>query len=186
MNQKLKTAFAFAKNIFETGAITETSREVEIDICKNLTKEDHKVFVEFGVGHGNITQEILDTISPTSKLYAFEVNKAFCLHVQEKINDPRLIVINDGAENLKKHVKENINGVVSSIPFSFFSKEKGLSIIKNAYDLLENDSYFSQVLYTKFNFKKFQEVFEACEITSNKKLITEYIYHCKKSKNGLN
>ena len=33
MNQKLKTAFAFAKNIFETGAITETSRAVEIDIC---------------------------------------------------------------------------------------------------------------------------------------------------------
>ncbi|MFH4966735.1 hypothetical protein V8G61_00910 [Gaetbulibacter sp. M240] len=180
MNQKLKTAFAFAKNIFETGAITETSREVEIDICKHLSNAKGKVFVEFGIGHGNITQEILNSISHTSKLYAFEVNKEFCEHVRETITDERLIVINDGAEQVKKYVKGPVSGVVSSIPFSFFSNEKAKIILENAYELLENESYFSQVLYTKFNFKKFQMVFDECKLTSNKKLLTEYIYHCKK------
>ena len=181
MNQKLKTALAFAKNIFETGAISETSRDVEIAICKHLSKAPNKVFVEFGIGHGNITQEILDTISPTSRLYAFEVNEDFCNHVKETIPDERLIIINDGAEKLKEFVKEPVNGVVSSIPFSFFSKEKAFQILQNAYDLLENDCYFNQVLYTRFNFKKFQKVFDDCEMSSNKKLLTEYIYYCKKS-----
>ncbi|GAA3633103.1 class I SAM-dependent methyltransferase [Flavivirga jejuensis] len=183
MNQKLKTSLAFAKNLLVTGAISETSRQVEIDICKHISKEDNKVIVEFGMGHGNITQEILNTIAPTSKLYAFEVKESFCDHVKKNIFDDRLIIVNDGAQNLKKHVKENVNAVISSIPFSFFSKEKGLTIIQDAYSLLENNAYYSQVLYTKFNFKKFQQVFEACEMTSNKNFITEYVYHCRKVRN---
>jgi phospholipid N-methyltransferase len=180
MNQKLKTSLAFAKNLLVTGAILETSRQVEIDICKHISKEDNKVIVEFGMGHGNITQEILNTIAPTSKLYAFEVKESFCNHVRKKIVDDRLIIINDSAQNLKKHIKEDVNTVISSIPFSFFSKEKGLAIIQDAYNLLENKGYYSQVLYTKFNFKKFQQIFEHCEMTSNKNLFTEYVYHCKK------
>ena len=69
--------------------------------------------------------------------------------------------------------------LLSNVIF-FFGKEKGLAIIQNAYDLLEHNGYYSQVLYTKFNFKKFQQIFEDCEMTSNKNFITEYIYHCKK------
>ncbi|GAA4280515.1 class I SAM-dependent methyltransferase [Gaetbulibacter aestuarii] len=182
MKQKLKTALAFAKNIFETGAISETSRDAEIAICKHLSNAPNKVFVEFGIGHGNITQEILNSISKTSKLYAFEVNKDFCDHVKETIPDERLIVINEGAEKIKEFVKEPVNGVVSSIPFSFFSKEKAFAILQDAYDLMEDNAYFNQVLYTKFNFKKFQKVFDDCKMSSNKKLLTEYIYYCKKSK----
>ncbi|RLD25797.1 MAG: hypothetical protein DRI75_12825 [Bacteroidetes bacterium] len=181
MNQKLKTSIAYAKNLLVTGAIAETSRHVEIEICKYIPREGNKIIVEFGVGHGNITREILKSISPTSKLYAFEVNKSFCKHVSETISDSRLIIINDGAQNVKKHIKGDVDAVISSIPFSFFSKEKGLKIIQDAYGLLRNNTYYSQVLYTKFNFKKFQQIFDECYMKSNKKTITEYVYHCKKS-----
>lgn len=180
MNQKLKTSLAFAKNLMVTGAISETSRYVEVNICKHISKEPNKIIVEFGTGHGNITREILNTMSDSSTLYSFEVNEDFCQHVREHIQDERLVIINDGAENLKKHVKAPINAVVSSIPFTFFSKEKGMDIIQNAYDLLENNCYYSQVLYTKFNFKKFQKIFDDCTLTTHKNLITEYIYYCKK------
>lgn len=180
MNQKLKTSIAFTMNLLVTGAISETSRNAEIEICRYISKAKSKIFIEFGMGHGNITREILKTISPTSKLYAFEVNKRFCEHVRETISDHRLIIINDDAENVKKHVKEGVNAVISSMPFSFFSKKKGLNIIQDAYDLLENNGYYSQVLYTKFNFKKFQRIFEECYMKSNKKVITEHVYHCKK------
>lgn len=181
MIQKLKTSIAFTKNILVTGAIFETSRQVEIDICRYIPKENNKVIVEFGLGHGNITNEILRTISPTSTLYAFEVNESFCNHVSQNIKDKRLIIINDDALNLKSHVKGNIGAVISSIPFSFIGKEKGLAILQNAYDLLEEKAYFSQVLYTKYNFRKFQQIFEECDMIVNKSLITEYIYYCKKN-----
>lgn len=180
MKQKIATNLAFAKNLLVTGAFKETSRQVEIDICSHIPTGDNKIIVEFGIGHGNITREILRTMSETSILYAFEVNKNFCNYVNETIPDKRLCVINDGAQNIKKHLNVNIDAVISSIPFSFFSKEKGLGILQDAYSLMNAESYFSQVLYTKYNFKKFQQIFEECQINSHKKTITEYIFHCKK------
>lgn len=180
MNKKLKTSVEFAKNILVTGAITETSRKVEVEICKHLPKEDNKIIVEFGIGHGNITNEILNTISPSSKLYAFEVNKKFCNYVRNTILDDRLIVINDSAENLEKYLDEEIDGVISSIPFSFFNKERSQNIIQNTHSLLKRKAHFSQVLLTKFNFKKFQEIFDKREVVRLKGVIVEYVIHCKK------
>ena len=100
------------------------------------------------MGHGNITREILNNISCTSKVFAFEVNKDFCKQVESEISDSRLVIINDGAENIKKHINENIDSVIGSIPFSFFSKDKGMGmgIIQDSYDKLVDNAYFSQVL----------------------------------------
>ncbi len=180
MSQKRKTGIQFLKNFRETGAFKETSRSVELEICTSIPSDRAVTVVEFGMGHGNITKEILSTISSDSKLYAFEVNQEFCEHVQESINDDRLVIINDGAENLKKHLNEKIDSVVSSIPFSFLSDNKGHSIIQDAYDLLETEGWFSQVLLTKFNFKKFKSVFEECEMVKLPNFPAEYIYHCQK------
>ncbi len=180
MKQKLKTSLAFAKNLFVTGAIMETSRQVEIEICRHLPKGDNRIVVEFGMGHGNITREILKNLSPTSRLYAFEVKESFCEHVRKHIVDDRLVIIPEGAEHLKKHLREEVHGVISSIPFSFFSKEKSDQIIRRAYELLAKDGYYSQVLYTKFNYKKFERVFDQCELRALPHFPTEYIYHCRK------
>ena len=178
--QKIKTSIEFSKNLFVTGAITETSQKVEVEICKNIPTDRDVIIVEFGMGHGNITKAILNKISPNSKLYAFEVNQEFCDHVRQSIQDDRLEIINNGAENLKDHINQKIDGVISSIPFSFFSKEKGINIIQDAYDSMTNEAYYSQVLYTKHNFKKFQKIFDDCEIKKFHGIPTEYIYHCQK------
>ena len=182
LKQKFKTSIQFTKNILTTGAFTETSRAVELEICSHIPKDQDITAVEFGMGHGNITREILNHLSPNSKLYSFEVNSEFCKHVKETLKDDRLIIINDSAENIKAHVQPGIQIVVASIPFSFFSKEKGLNIIQHAYDLLANKGYYSQVLYTKFNFKKFQQIFENCQLIKLPNIPVEYIYHCQKEK----
>ncbi|MEL6656178.1 MAG: rRNA adenine N-6-methyltransferase family protein [Bacteroidota bacterium] len=180
MNHKFKTGLELAKNFFVTGALVETNSEVEFEICRHLPKSENAVIVEFGMGHGNITQEILNTISPTSKLYAFEVNQDFCEHVKQTINDKRLTVINDGAENLRNHIPGNVDGVISSIPFSFISKEKRRIILNDSNELLVNEAYFSQVLLTKFKSKEFRKVFVECQISTLKGFPTYYIYHCRK------
>lgn len=181
MLQKFKTSIAYTRNLFVTGALSQTCRSVEIEICRHITKEDYKIIVEFGMGHGNITREILNNMASNSKLYAFEVNKSFCEQVRNAIADNRLIIVNDSAENIKKHIQSDVHSVISSIPFSFFSKQKQVGIIQDVYDKLVNESYFSQVLYTKGSFKKFQKLFDACHIEKIKDNIpTAYIYHCKK------
>ncbi|MEL6718411.1 MAG: rRNA adenine N-6-methyltransferase family protein, partial [Bacteroidota bacterium] len=124
LKQKLKTSIAFTKNFFITGAFKETSRDVEIEICSYLPSEEKQIIVELGMGHGNITREILNRIAPSSVLYAFEINESFCEYVQESILDERLRIINDGAEHIKKYIEKPIDGIIVSIPFSFLPKEK--------------------------------------------------------------
>ena len=179
--KKLKTTFEFTKNLFTTGAISETSREVEIEICSKLPTGANKVIVEYGMGHGNITREILKKIDPTSRVYAFEVNEKFCRHVEKEIQDSRLIIINDSAEHVRKLVREEtVDAFIASIPFTFLSKEVARKIIQDSYDMLPEGGYYSQVLYTKFNYKKFVQVFDECSITKIPNIPTEYIYHCLK------
>lgn len=180
MAKKLAASFKYISNILTTGAVGPTSREVEIEICAHVPTGPGKIIVEFGMGLGNITQEVLSTIHPTSTLYAFEVNKDFCEIARKEIDDRRLVIINAGAETLKQYLKEPVDGFISSIPFSFFSKEVSDQIIRDSYDLLNPGSYFSQVLLTKFNFKKFTKVFDECEMIRIRNLPVEFIYHCRK------
>jgi phospholipid N-methyltransferase len=184
MKQKLKTTLAFTKNLFTTGAFMETSEKVEKEICKHLSPEENTLVVEYGMGHGNITKNILKHISKTSRVYAFEVNPDFCDFVRKAIPDDRLTIIQDSAENVKNHIKQEVDSVISSIPFSFLSKHQSQKILADSYELMRKGSYFSQVLYTKFNFKKFVPVFDQCEIIRLKHFPTEYIYHCLKNGKG--
>ena len=180
--KQLKTAIAFSKSLFTTGALYETSKKVEKEICTKLPTGEDKVVVEYGMGHGNITKEILKNLSPTSTLYAFEVNKEFCEHVAKEINDPRLVIVNDGAQNLRKHVNGPVHGFVSSIPFTFFSKELAAAILNGSYDALEEGYYFCQILYSKLHYKRFKSVFTNVRLRRFFGFPMEYIYHCEKSK----
>lgn len=180
MGKKLSTSIQYIKNILTTGAVGQTSREVELEICSHLPRGANKVIVEYGMGLGNITVEALNTIHPTSKLYAFEVNKDFCEQARKSIKDERLIIINSGAETILDYVKEPVDSFISSIPFSFFSKEVSDHIIQSSYNLLKSGSYFSQVLLTKFNYKKFTKVFDECEMIRLGNIPVEFIYHCRK------
>ena len=180
MGKKLATSIQYIKNILTTGAVGQTSREVELEICAHLPRDENRIIVEYGMGLGNITLEVLNTISPSSKLYAFEVNKEFCEKARKQIDDQRLIIINSGAETLTDHIQHPVDGFISSIPFSFFSKEVSDQIIQSSYDLLKGGCYFSQVLLTKFNFKKFTKVFDECEMIRLGNIPVEFIYHCRK------
>jgi phospholipid N-methyltransferase len=182
MGKKLSASIHYIKNILTTGAVGQTSRDVELEICSHLPRDDNRIIVEYGMGLGNITQEILNTIAATSKLYAFEVNKDFCEKTRESIDDARLVIINAGAETMSEYIQGPVDGFISSIPFSFFSKEVSDQIIQSSYDALREGFYFSQVLLTKFNFKKFTKVFDECEMKRLGNIPVEFIYHCRKTK----
>lgn len=177
---KFQAAIEFTKNLFTTGAFTETSRGVEVEICAHLPTGPNKIVVEFGMGYGNITREILSRLAPDSKLYAFEVNAEFCKTVKDENLDERLVVVNDSAENMNQHIEGQVDGFISSIPFTFIPKEVGDQIIRASYEKLNPGCYFSQVLYSAFHFKRFEKVFDESSKKVLKNIPLEFIYHCKK------
>ena len=132
------------------------------------------------MGLGNITKEILNRIPADAKLYSFEVKSEFCEKVKEAITDDRLIIINDGAENIGNHIKEEVDSMVSSMPFTFFSKEKTDQILGASKDILKSGGHFSQILYSKIHYKKFSAAWDECEMIKTNNFPAGFIYHCAK------
>jgi len=182
MSNKLKTAIAFVKNIRTTGAITQTSKKTEQEITSQITKKT-KFVVEFGMGHGNITKVILSKLPKDAKVFAFEINPEFCELVRADINDPRLKVVNDSAENLKKYIgDEEVDSFVSSMPLTMFPSTLVHTIMDICVGCLSEDGHFSQVLYNKKSQSKFADYYNYIEVNGNVSLPPQYIYHCSEPK----
>jgi phospholipid N-methyltransferase len=176
---KFNTAIQLAKNLKTTGALYQTSKKLGIEISSRLPQKGVKVFVEFGLGHGNITQEILSKIDKDAKLYSFEVNEEFCTYVKKHIKDERLIIINEGAETLRKHISVPVDGIVSSLPLTFFSSEKRNDIMQSIKESLKADAYYSQIMYSKRLKKYLEETYKTVDIKTLIGIPMEYVYHCK-------
>ncbi len=180
MKKTIMTSYQFAKNWKTSGAFYETSRRVELEITSRLSTEPDMIFVEFGLGHGNITREILSKIHPSSKLYSFEVNQDFCQYVKERITDARLHIVNESAAQLDNIVEGNVSGIVSSIPLTMIAKSVRIEILHTAYSALKKDTYFSQILYSKRLLKLFNHTFSDVEVVKNIGIPLEYVHHCRK------
>lgn len=178
-NTFLKSVIDFTKNVKTTGALYQTSKQIEKEICSKIN-ENTKIIVEFGTGLGNITQRILDKMPADGKLYSFEVNAAFLEDVKELIQDDRLILINDGAQHFEKYITEEVDCFISSIPVTLIPKEVVKSVIQKSYDALKTGNYFCQVLYSPFHKKKFSAIFEEVNIEKAASVPVGFIHHCRK------
>lgn len=178
--QKVKAALQFIKNIKTTGAISETSRAVEIEMCRRLSPNNAAV-IEFGLGHGNITREILRTIDADSSVISFEVNKEFIDIVQSELQDNRLQIILEDALNVESYIDDPIDNVVCSIPLTMFKSEKRKAIFEKAEQILKTGGVLSIVQYSKRILKDLELYFDRIDIVKVKNLPTAYIFHCYKS-----
>jgi phospholipid N-methyltransferase len=150
------------RNLKTVGTITKSS----VFLCRGVVKQvdfsESEVVVELGAGDGVITKHILRSMSPNSKLLAFEVNEKFCKQL-ENINDPRLIVIQDSAEHLEKYLEENhlnkIDAVISAIPFVIFTEEKAHEIIETCKEHMKKKAPFVQVHYSLLARKMYRSIF---------------------------
>ena len=88
----IKSAYLYPRHIKSTGALFGTSKAVENEITRFVSSDEGEVVVEFGMGLGNITKEILNRMSTNSKLLAFELNSKFCDHVRDEIDDPFFVL----------------------------------------------------------------------------------------------
>lgn len=178
MSSKLKTALAFVKNIRTTGAISQTSKKTEQQITEQIT-QNTRLVVEFGMGHGNITSVILSKLPKDAQVFAFEVNPEFCEVVKDQIDDPRLTVVNDSAENLKKYIgDQKVDAFVSSMPLTMFPDALVKSIMNTCLNSLSDDGYYSQILYNKKSHKRFSDYYSQIEVDGNLAFPPQYIYHC--------
>ncbi len=78
-----------------------------------------RTIVEFGIGTGVYTSEVLKRLQPDATFLAFEIDPDLASAAAARLDDPRLRVINDSAENVEDYLGgAKADFIVSSVPFT--------------------------------------------------------------------
>lgn len=159
---RLKFFVEGIKNIKTTGTITRSSRFVCKKLIEHIDFENAKCIVELGGGDGVVTEFILDSMKPDTKLITFEVLPTFC-DLLRGLNDDRLIVAEDSAENIQAHLKANgfekADYIVSTLPFVNIPEDISLNILNAAKDSLKDGGIYSQLNYSLIPKDLYKSVF---------------------------
>ena len=126
-----------------------------------------KCIVEFGPGTGSITLALLRRMPEDSLLLAFEINREFC-ELLARINDPRLKIISDTAENLELYMKENeldkIDYIVSSLPMAMIPNGVVRNILKIVKKVLSAKGLFIQYQYSLNAYRRLKSTFKNVDL----------------------
>lgn len=120
----LKFFYQSIRHPREIGTIVPTSDYTAELMAKEIEGQE---IVEFGAGTGVITRSILEHLSKNSHLTCFEINEEFCEYLRDRyskeIEEKRLRIINESAENLEEYVK-NPDCIVSAIPLALMEEKE--------------------------------------------------------------
>lgn len=121
------------------GAVAVSSPMVVACVCSKIDFSQDIVIVEYGPGTGVFTKFLLAHLTPQSKLIAIDMNPD-CVSLIKQLNDPRLFVFHDSAENIKpilaKCGLDKADYVLSGIPFSFIPPDLKSRIVEDTWQTL--------------------------------------------------
>lgn len=152
MNESLMLFSDFVRHPRRVGALVPSSEFLTKEIVKRIDFQLCRNIVELGPGVGTFTKAIIKKSADDSRLFCFEVNKKFCLYLEQAIPDKRLVVINSGAEKmlsgLKQYGLKRVDCIVSGLPFKNFSVQKRKKILREIRMSLNGKGRFILFQYT--------------------------------------
>lgn len=150
------------KNIKTVGTVTRSSKFVCKAMIKHVDFSKADTIVELGAGDGVITKHILREMKPDSRLLSFEINELFCQKLN-KIKDPKLIVAEDSAENLRQHLDQmkvkQADYIISALPFVSLPEDLSYRIVEEARKALKPGGLYIQLHYSLLTRKMYKKVF---------------------------
>ena len=160
--EKVRFLFQSLKNFQQMGTVIRSGNAMCRKMTHFIDPQLDLILVELGAGDGAITKYILDRMSPQAKLFVFEINSELC-DVLSKINDPRLILINDSAENIKIHLDKyglhEVDTIISAIPFLVLPDDLTKKILYLSKGVLKTGGTFIQMHYAKTVQKMYKNIF---------------------------
>ncbi len=142
----------YLKNLLRdvhVASVTPTSRFGVEKVCEKINFPTSKLILEYGPGTGNFTNTLLRNMDDHARLIAIERNSDFCRILKKSINDPRLALFQDSAENVLDILK-SCNGagelkadyIISGIPFSLLPRKRKMTLLKNTHTALKKGGKF--------------------------------------------
>jgi phospholipid N-methyltransferase len=138
----------------DVAAVVPSSSFLVRRVCKWIDFGANQTIVEYGPGNGVFSEYILDHMTDDSTLLLIESNSDFVETLEElTADDPRAIVVEDRAERivdiLDGHKIDEVDYVVSGIPFSFLDEATKHDLIVRTRNILAPDGKF--LVYQNYN-----------------------------------
>lgn len=142
------STITYLKNFIKdrnVASVTPSSKICVRHVCKKINFRITNVIVEYGPGMGVFTKYLLKLMNADSRLIVIELNPNFAKKLKE-IKDKRLIVYNESVEQVGELVRKSgfqeVDYILSGIPFSFLSDDVRLDVLRQTRELLKNDGKF--------------------------------------------
>lgn len=152
MSKGIRFFKEFLRERRTVGALSPSSIFLARKMVAPIDFTKARVIVELGPGTGIFTKEILKNMHPDAKLFVFETQKSFCDMIQKEINDSRMVLINDSAEHVMRHLQQygadKADYTVSSIPFTVIPTSIKGAILSEAVKSLKPGGLFIQFQYS--------------------------------------
>jgi len=174
------------KNLKEVGTIFPSSKFVVEKMVAPINFGEKLTILELGSGHGVITKQLLEKMSSDSQLICFETNKYFYQELK-KINDMKMILINESAEQMKSYLNEfkidKVDYIISSVPLVTLPKEITNKILSTSTEILGNEGKLIQLQYSKLSDKRLKKFYNKIDIEFTlKNYLPAFIYTCYNKK----
>ena len=143
----------FIKNPKFIGAVAPSSEYLAKKMIEDINFKECNCIIEYGPGTGVFTEKLIARKKENTLLLVIENNKEFYENLFSMYGYKENVkIINDGAENIKKYLKEynikQVDYVVSGLPFTVLPVSISNAILKNTKDILSNEGEFITFQYS--------------------------------------
>lgn len=181
-NNFLKQFFKDRKMV---GAVSPSTKFLGEKMLENIDFDNAKGLIELGPGTGVFTDVIIERMRKDAKLLVFELNDEFYENLSARIDDPRVQIIHDSAENIAKYLPEeeqtNQDAVISSLPLMVFPSDLRQAVVNAAYTALKPKGKYVQFQYSLQSKKFLESIFKKVKITFTiKNFPPAFVYTCNK------
>ncbi len=160
IQERVRFFRSFLANPRQVGAILPTSRRAVRDMLDMANFEQARCVVELGAGTGVYTEEILKRLHPDARLLAFEVDPDLVATLSERLEDPRLRIINDSAENVENYLNgARADVIVSGLPFTSLPDPVKKNIFRQVTRVLAPDGVMVAIQYSTLVQRDLKRVF---------------------------
>jgi phospholipid N-methyltransferase len=159
----------FIKEPRKVGSVIPSSNYLVEEMC-NIKFENCKCIVEYGPGTGVFSHKIISKKNENTILLLIEKNKNFFNYLSKLYcYKDNVIIINDGAENIKKYLNKynikKIDYIISGLPFTSLPNNLSNNILNTSKDIICNYGEFRTFQYSLMKKYLFEKYFNKISIT---------------------
>ncbi len=157
------------KSMKTSGSIAPSSKYLIHKCLKNVDFDKAEVILEFGVGDGVITEEILRKVNPNCKVIAIEINENLFEFSRDKFSEhTNLELVLGSAFDFDKILKDKgikkVDYIVSSLPLSLFKQEEIDVLFEKIPEYLSKEGSYVQYQYSLGKYAYLKKVFDKVSV----------------------